>query len=79
MVALKFIIKTTFAGNSAYNTERFYVRRYANSLTPIPRDGSIIEYVIVKGGEKNDIVSKMRSPSTEEEIDEDWYVKKGII
>lgn len=79
MVASKFIRKVTFMGNDAYKSKDFYVRKYANSLSPIPRDGTIIEYVFVKGGNKYDIVSKMRPPSTDEEIDEEYYKLKGII
>jgi DNA polymerase elongation subunit (family B) len=76
MLATKFIKRTTFAGNDAYKCESFYVRRYANSLSPVPITGTVLEYVVVKGN--GDLVSKMRPIDTEEEIDIEYYERKGI-
>ena len=72
----KFIRKTTFAGNDVYKSESFYIKRYANSLSPIPEAGTVIEYIVVKGS--GDLVSKMRPIDTDEEIDIEYYMKKGI-
>ena len=73
----KHILKFTFMGDDAYKREPFYVKKYASTLFPIPPIGSIIEYVIVKNRNTMNFSDRMRSISTNEEIDEDFYKRSS--
>lgn len=72
-----YILTNIFAGDDVYKSDSFYVKAYANTLNPKPNPGEKIRYVIVKG--KGNLISKMRDPSTSEEIDEEYYRRKKII
>ena len=72
-----YILTRIFAGDEAYKNNNYYVKVYANTLNPKPKPGDKIKYVIVKG--RGNLASKMRDPSTSEEIDEEYYHRRQII